>query len=350
MKKIKIFHNYISEKSKPFIIAEMSSNHNQSIDTAIKILEEAKKSGASAVKMQIFNPDLMTINIRSKSFRINNKNKLWGGKYLYDLYKKAYTPWEWYEKILNRAKKLNIIVFSSVFDIHSVHFLEKMNAPCYKISSFENNDYELINKLITLNKPIIISTGLSTLNDQAKLVENFKYKGFDKFVLLKCTSTYPAKIENSNILTIPVMKKIFNCNVGLSDHTLGIGASLAAIAHGASVIEKHFTLSKENNSLDVKFSLDPKEFKILTKYANQVKKSLGKVTFDISTDEKESLLFKRSLYAYKNIKIGEKINKSNVKAIRPGYGISPIYFEILLGMEAKKNIKKGTPLNWNLFK
>ena len=345
---IKLKNKTISSNHSPFIVAEMSGNHNQSKENAFKIVEAAVKSGADAIKLQTYTADTMTLNLKSKDFYISDNNSLWKGQSLSELYSKGSTPWNWHKDIIKYANKKKIICFSTPFDNSSVDFLESLNVPMYKIASFELTDIPLIKKVAKTKKPIIISTGMGSINEIEDAVNTVKQFG-NELILLKCTSTYPAKAKDSNILTIPELKKLFSCEIGLSDHTKGIGTAIAAVSHGACLIEKHFTLDRKLGGIDSKFSLEPNELKSLVIESKQAYKSLGKIFIGPTKSEELSLKYRRSLYCSKDIKKGSKISKNNIKSIRPGYGISPKYYDELLGKKVKKNIAKGTPLNWDLI-
>ncbi|NLY80177.1 MAG: pseudaminic acid synthase [Lysinibacillus sp.] len=331
--------------TKPFIIAEMSGNHNQSLERALEIVEAAAKSGAHAIKIQTYTADTLTLNVETKDFMIQDNESLWKGKSLYELYNEAYTPWEWHKPIFDRAKELGLIAFSTPFDETAVDFLEELDVPLYKIASFENNHLPLIKKVASTGKPMIISTGMATLAELDELVRTAKEAGCKDLVLLKCTSTYPATPENSNILTIPHMKQLFeDVQVGLSDHTLGIGVAVASVALGATVIEKHFTLSRADGGVDAAFSLEPTEMKALVEETERAWLALGKVTYGPTEKEKASLKFRRSKYVSKDIKKDEKFCKENIKIIRPGYGLEPKYWDEVIGKRAVRDFKAGTPL------
>jgi pseudaminic acid synthase len=333
--------------TKPFIIAEMSGNHNQSLERALEIVEAAAKSGAHAIKIQTYTADTLTLNVETKDFMIQDNESLWKGKSLYELYNEAYTPWEWHKPIFDRAKELGLIAFSTPFDETAVDFLEELDVPLYKIASFENNHLPLIKKVASTGKPMIVSTGMATLAELDELVRTVKEAGCKDLVLLKCTSTYPASPENTNILTIPHMKQLFDdVQVGLSDHTMGIGVAVASVALGATVIEKHFTLSRADGGVDSAFSLEPDEMKALVEETERAWLALGKVTYGITDKEKASLKFRRSIYASRDIKAGEPFTKDNIRIVRPGYGIEPKYYEQILGNISKKNISKGTAITW----
>lgn len=337
----------LNSNTKPFIIAEMSGNHNQSLDRALEIVEEAAASGAHALKIQTYTADTMTLNLDNTDFQINDNTSLWAGQNLYQLYQQAYTPWEWHKPIFDRAKELGMIAFSTPFDETAVDFLEELGVPLYKIASFENTDLPLIKKVAATGKPMIVSTGMATLAELDELVHTAKEAGCKDLVLLKCTSTYPATPENTNILTIPHMKQLFeDVQIGLSDHTLGIGVAVASVALGATVIEKHFTLNRADGGVDAAFSMEPAEMKMLVEETERAWGALGKVTYGPTEKEKASLKFRRSIYVSQNIKAGEKFTKDNIKIVRPGYGLEPKYYENILGKVAKKSMIKGTPLSY----
>jgi len=339
----------IGRRHMPFIIAEMSGNHNQSLDRALEIVEAAAIAGAHALKLQTYTPDTMTLDVKEGDFFIDNKDSLWKGKSLYELYEEAHTPWEWHEPIMKRANELGMLCFSTPFDETAVEFLEELNMPTYKIASFENTHLPLIKKVASTGKPMIVSTGMASVSELDETVQAIRDAGCDDFVLLKCTSTYPATPENSNILTIPHMRKLFNCEVGLSDHTMGIGASVAAVAHGATVIEKHFTLNRADGGVDSAFSMEPEEMKHLVAETERAWQSLGDVKYGSSVAEKGSSTFRRSLYIAEDMKRGDVLNEKNLRIIRPGLGLLPKYYYIVLGRKVNKNLKKGTPLNWEVI-
>ena len=350
MKTIKISKLTINEKSRPIIIAEMSANHNNSFEKAISIVEKAAEIGADIIKLQTYRADTMTLNINHKDFIIKDKKSLWFNKKLYDLYSVGSTPWEWHEAIFKKAKEKNIVCISTPFDESAVDFLEKLKVPAYKISSFENTDTILLKKVAKTKKPIILSTGMATISELNESIETIKQEGNDQIILLKCTSTYPAKAKNSNLITIPHMKKLFRCHVGLSDHTIGIGTSVAAAAYGAKIIEKHFTLNKKDGGIDSKFSIEPHEMKLLIKESKQAMNSIGKIKYGPTSDEKKSLQFRRSLYVCKDVQKGELVSKKNIKNIRPGFGLASKNINKVLGKKFGKKVKKGTPLSWTIIK
>jgi N-acetylneuraminate synthase len=347
---IKICDKIIGKDSKPFIIAEMSGNHNQSLERALEIVAAAAATGVDAIKLQTYTPDTMTLNIAEGDFFIDDKNSIWNGRFLYELYAEAHTPWDWHEPIFEKCKELGLIYFSTPFDATSVDFLETLDVPCYKIASFENTDIPLLKKVAKTGKPVIISTGLANLSEIKESVKTLKDNGCNEIVLLKCTSSYPANPENTNILTIWDMKKLFpDCEIGLSDHTMGIGVSVASVALGATVLEKHFTLSRDDGGVDSDFSMEPLEMKQLVIEAERAFQSLGKVTYEITEKEKASLKFKRSLYFSKDLKQGDLITEDNLRVIRPGFGLAPKFYEFLLGKKVNIGIKKGTPACWGLI-
>ena len=334
----------------PFIIAEMSGNHNQSLEKALKIVEEAAKCGVDALKIQTYTADTMTLDISEGEFFIEDKNSLWKGNSLYNLYKQAYTPWDWHKPIFDKCKEQGIIGFSTPFDSTAVDFLESLDMPFYKIASFENTDLPLLKKVAKTGKPVIISTGMANIAEIYEAVKTLKDNGCKEIIILKCTSEYPALPEDANLLTIPHMKQLFpDCEIGLSDHTMGIGVSIAAVALGATVIEKHFTQSRVEGGVDSAFSMEPEEMSSLVREAKVVYKSLGKIYYGISEKEKASLRFRRTLYICEDIKAGEVISIKNMRAIRPGMGLPPKYYDVLLGKKVKQDLKKGTPVSWDLI-
>lgn len=333
----------------PFIIAEMSGNHNQSLERALQIVEAAAKAGAHALKIQTYTADTMTLDIEQGDFFISDNKSLWKGKSLYNLYQQAYTPWEWHKPIFDRCKELGLIGFSTPFDKTAVDFLESLDVPCYKIASFENIDLPLIRKVAATGKPMFISTGMATVAELDEAVRTAREAGCNDLVLLKCTSTYPASPENANILTIPHMRYLFQCQVGLSDHTAGIGVAVASVALGATVIEKHFTLSRADGGVDAAFSLEPAEMRALVIESERAWQALGKVHYGPTEKEKESLKFRRSLYVTHDMKAGDVFTRENIRAIRPGFGLPPKYYDFLLGKKVKRDVTKGTPVSWDML-
>jgi len=350
MHDIKIGNHIIGQGHKPFVIAEMSGNHNQSIERAKEIIKAAADTGAHAIKLQTYTPDTLTINIKKGLFYINDEKSLWHGQTLYDLYKVAYTPWEWHAELFEYALSKNIIAFSSPFDETAVDFLENLNVPAYKIASFENNHLPLLRKVAETGKPVVVSTGLSTVAGIYEAVTTLREAGCKDLILLKCTSSYPSSPANSNLLTIPHMRELFGCHVGLSDHTMGIGVPLAAVALGAVVVEKHFTLRRADGGVDSIFSLEPEELKALVVESERGFQGLGRVSYDILESEKSSLRFKRSVYIVEDVKEGETFTEKNVRIIRPGDGLHPRYLPDILQRNASRAIEKGTPSSWDIIK
>lgn len=342
---INIAGRLVGPHHKPFIIAEMSGNHNQSLERALAIVDAAADAGADAIKLQTYTADTMTL---PGALTIADENSLWKGRELYDLYKEAYTPWEWHQPIFDRAKERGMLAFSSPFDETAVDFLEELGAPVYKIASFENTDHPLLRRVAATGKPVIMSTGAATVQEVAEGVEVLRAAGCRELILLKCTSTYPATPENTNLVTIPHLRALYGLQVGLSDHTMGVGAAVAAVALGATVIEKHFTLRRADGGVDSAFSLEPEELRTLVVESERAWLALGQVQYGVQRAEEKSRLFKRSVYAAKDIKAGEPLTKENIRVIRPGLGLAPKHYDTLLGKAAKQDIKAGTPLNWDL--
>lgn len=349
MSYIQIGHRKIGQGYKPFIIAEMSGNHNQSLERALAIVDAAAKAGVDAVKLQTYTADTMTLDIREGEFFIDDEKNLWQGQSLYDLYKEAYTPWEWHEPIFKRCKEHGLIAFSSPFDETAVDFLEELDVPCYKIASFENVDIPLIQKAASTGKPVIISTGMATLSELDEAVRAAREAGCKDLILLKCTSTYPATPENTNLRTIPHLREMFQCEVGLSDHTMGVGVAVASVALGATVIEKHFTMSRADGGVDAAFSMEPAEMKQLVAETKRAWQSLGGVAYGPTEAEKPSLKHRRSLYIAEDIKAGEVLTRKNVRAIRPGLGLKPKYLPQVLGKRVVRAAKKGEPLTFDML-
>jgi pseudaminic acid synthase len=333
----------------PFIIAEMSGNHNQSLERALEIVDAAAKTGAHALKIQTYTPDTMTLDLDEREFHISDPKSLWAGNSLYKLYGEAYTPWEWHKPIFDRASELGLIAFSTPFDDTAVDFLEGLDVPCYKIASFENTDLPLIRRVAATGKPLIISTGMASIAELDDTVKAAREAGCKDLILLKCTSTYPAAASNTNILTIPHMRELFGCEVGLSDHTMGVGVSVASVALGATVIEKHFTLNRADGGVDSTFSMEPDEMAQLVVESGRAWEALGKVSYGATEAEKKSIVFRRSLYIVQDLKAGDKLTKDNVRAIRPGLGLPTKYFEQVLGSTVKRDVLRGTALQWQLL-
>ena len=345
----KISDKSIGRNHPPFIIAEMSGNHNQSLNRALEIVEAAAKTGVHALKIQTYTPDTMTLDLDEREFHISDPKSLWAGTSLYKLYGQAYTPWEWHQPIFERAAALGMIVFSTPFDGTAVDFLESLNVPCYKIASFENTDLPLIKRVAATGKPMIISTGMASLAELDETVRAAREAGCKDLILLKCTSTYPATPENTNIATIPHLRDMFGCEVGLSDHTMGIGVSVASVALGATVIEKHFTLNRADGGVDSTFSMEPSEMAQLVTETQSAWQALGKVSYGATEAEKKSLQFRRSLYIVQDMKAGELITAENIRAIRPGLGLPTKYLPLVLGKRINQDILVGTALSWDLI-
>ena len=336
-----------NNKQKVFIVAEISANHCQDFNKAVALIKKAKAAGADAVKFQTYRPDTLTIDTDSKYFRI--KHPEWGNQTMYQLYKKAYTPWPWFKRLKKVADDTGIIFFSTVFDKTSVDLLEELEVPMHKISSFELVDLPLIEYVAKTKKPLIMSTGMATEAEINEAVNAAKKSGAREICLLKCTSNYPAEPETMNLKTIPDMKKRYSCSIGLSDHTLGIGVSVAAISLGAKLIEKHFTLSRKDKAADSFFSMEPQELKSLVENIRIAEKALGKISYGLTIADKKNRVFRRSLFVIKDVKKGKVFNEVNVGSIRPSYGLHARELKNILGRMATRSIKKGTPLNWDLI-
>lgn len=338
----------LKKLDKPFIIAEMSGNHNHSLERALAIVDAAAEVGVDALKLQTYTADTMTIDKSDGEFFISDANSLWKGESLYSLYQKAYTPWEWHKAIFERCREKGIIGFSTPFDFTAVDFLEELDCPIYKIASFENIDLPLIKRVARTGKPMIVSTGMASVGELQELVDTARDNGCEDLTLLKCTSSYPATPEGSNLLTIPHMQELFKCNVGLSDHTLGIGAAVASMALGARVIEKHFTLCRADGGVDSAFSMEPAEMAQLVRECNTAVQAMGHVSYEMQEQEKNSLIYRRSLYIVKDMKAGDVLTEENLRSIRPGLGLPPKYYDELLGNKVKCDVKMGTAMKWEL--
>lgn len=346
MLEIKIGNRIIGTNHKPFVIAEMSGNHNQDINRALALVKAAAQSGAHALKLQTYTADTITMDHRGGLFDIKDKDSLWAERNLYELYQEAHTPWEWHKEIFDYANELGMLAFSSPFDETAVDFLEELNVPAYKIASFESNHFPLLKKVAETGKPILISSGTSKINELYESVQYLKECGAKEIIIFKCTSTYPATAKNTNLRTIPVLQSIFeDCVIGLSDHTMGIGASVAAVALGARVIEKHFTLDRSEGGVDSDFSLEPHELKSLVVETERAFLALGNVQLDTQKSEVKSRQFKRSIYISEDIAEGEILTTENIRIIRPGDGLEPKYYEEVIGSKVKSDIKRGTPLH-----
>jgi N-acetylneuraminate synthase len=334
---------------KPFIIAEMSGNHNQSLERALEIVESAARAGADALKIQTYTPDSMTLDLESNEFMISDPQSPWQGKSLFKLYREAHTPRAWHRPILDRCRELGLIGFSTPFDESAVDFLESLGVPCYKIASFENNYLELVRKVASTGKPIIMSTGMASLAELEEAVGAARSAGCKELVLLKCTSSYPSTPEHTNLRTLPSLRALFGCEAGLSDHTGGIGAAVASIALGCTVIEKHFTLSRADGGVDSAFSMEPQEMRALVIETERAWQALGKVMYGPTESEKKSLIYRRSLYIAREIRKGEVLTKDCVRCIRPGLGLPPKFLDLVLGKRINRDARKGTPLTWEMI-
>lgn len=339
----------VGENEKTFIIAEISANHKQSFERAVEIIKAAKESGADAVKLQTYTPDTITLDCDNEYFQIKQET-IWDGTTLHKLYREAYTPWEWQPELKKIAEDMGLICFSSPFDYTSVEFLEKMDVPAYKIASFEINDIPFIEYVASKGKPVIMSTGIATLSDIDEAIKACKRVGNDNVILLKCTSAYPSPLEDINLKTIPNMKDTFDVSVGISDHTLGSSVSIGAVALGATVIEKHLTLKREDGGPDAAFSMEPHEFKEMVDGIRSIEKALGKVTYELTYKQKKSREHSRSLFIVEDIKEGEIFTKDNLKSIRPGFGLETKYISDILGKKCTRDIKRGTPMDWSFIK
>ena len=340
----------IGAHQRPYVIAEMSGNHNQSLDRALAIVDAAAASGADAIKLQTYTAATMTLDIRAPGFVIEDPKSLWAGRQLYALYDEAHTPWDWHAPIMARAAQHGLACFSTPFDDSAVDFLETLSVPAYKIASFECTDLPLIRKVAATGKPMIISTGMATLAEIDDTVRTARAAGCKDLVLLKCTSTYPATPANTNLRTIAVLREAFGCEVGLSDHTMGCGAAIAAVALGATVVEKHFTLARADGGVDATFSLEPAELQMLRVETERAWQAMGGVVFGGSAAEAKSMAFRRSLYVVNDVAAGEPLTHANVRAIRPGFGLPPKYLDTVLGMPAPMAMPRGTPLGWDLLR
>lgn len=346
---IKIAGREIGRHVRPYLIAEMSGNHNRSLDRALAIVDAAAQAGADAIKLQTYTADTMTLDIDAPGFVINDPGSLWHGRQLHDLYDEAHTPWHWHRAIIDRARLKGMECFSTPFDDTAVDFLEGLGVPAYKIASFECTDLALIRRVAGTGKPILMSVGMASLGEINDAVQAARSAGCQQLVLLKCTSTYPATPDNSNIATIPHLREAFGCEVGLSDHTMGCGAAVAAVAFGAAVVEKHFTISRADGGVDSEFSLEPQEFTQLRVETERAWQSIGHVRYGVSQAEVASVQFRRSLYIVRDVAAGQQLTTDDVRAIRPGYGLAPKHLETVLGMRARKAITRGTPVSWELL-
>lgn len=347
MTEVRIADRRIGKGVPPFVIAEMSGNHNGSLERALAIVDAAADSGADAIKIQTYTADTITLDIESGEFRIEDPDSPWDGRSLHSLYEEAYTPWEWHDAIFTRAHERGLIAFSTPFDESAVDFLETLDVPCYKIASFENVHLPLIRKVASTGKPIVMSTGMATAGELDDAVRTAREAGCANLVLLKCTSTYPATPESSNLATIPHMRELFGCEVGLSDHTLGTGVASAAAALGATMIEKHFTLSRSDGGVDSAFSAEPAEMAELVREVGRARASLGAVAYGPGEVERGSMRFRRSLYVAADMKAGEPFTHANLRIVRPGHGLPPKHYSTLLGKHVNQDLPKGTPVSWD---
>lgn len=339
----------IGPDERPYLIAEMSGNHNQSLDRALAIVDAAAASGADAIKLQTYTADTMTLDVRAEGFVIDDRQSLWDGRQLYELYQQAHTPWDWHRPIMERAAQHGLHCFSSPFDETAVDFLDGLGVPAFKIASFENTDLPLIRKVARTGKPMIISTGMASAAEIDEAVRTARDAGCTQLALLKCTSTYPATPENTNLRTIPNMRDTFGCEVGLSDHTMGHGCAVAAVAMGAVLVEKHFTLRRADGGVDSAFSLEPEEFRALRTESERAWLGMGRVTYGGTAAEEKSRAFRRSLYIAKNVKAGETLDRHNLRIVRPGFGLPPKFYDTLLGKRVNRDLAAGTPVSWDLL-
>lgn len=348
MRTIEIGGRTIGQKVRPLIIAEMSGNHNQSLERALAIVDAAANAGAHALKLQTYTADTLTLDVQEGDFHISDSESLWKGESLHRLYQQAHTPWEWHRPIFDRCREHGILCFSTPFDDSAVDFLESLDAPAYKIASFENIHLPLIRKVAGTGKPLIMSTGMASLAELDEAVRTARDAGCLDLILMKCTSSYPASPEHSNLRTIPHLRELFGIEVGLSDHTMGVGAAVAAVALGATVIEKHFTLCRGDGGVDAAFSLEPAELKSLVTETERAWQALGTVSYGPSEKEKSSLMFRRSLYVAHDMRAGDEFTPENLRIVRPGFGLPPKYYELMLGRRITRDAQKGTALSWDL--
>lgn len=339
----------IGPEHRPFVIAEMSGNHNQSLDRALAIVEAAAATGAQCVKLQTYTADTLTLDVRENEFVISDPKSIWKGRSLHDLYTEAHTPWEWHAPIMKRAQELGIICFSSPFDETAVDFLETLDVPAYKIGSFECTHLPLLKKVAATGKPVILSTGMATAAEIDEAVRTLRDNGCQDLVLLKCTSTYPSTPENTNLLTLPHLRTLFGCHTGISDHTLGIGVSVAAVALGATVIEKHFTLDRAEGGVDSSFSMEPAEMKALVIESERAWQALGHVHYGPTQAEKVAVTRRRSIYISQDVPAGQPLTMDSLRIVRPGHGLQPKYLDLVLGRKMKSATPKGTPVTWDLL-
>lgn len=347
--KIMIGDRAVGRGERPYLIAEMSGNHNQSLDRALEIVEAAAESGADAVKLQTYTAETMTLNLRTRDFVIDDPGSLWNGRQLYELYDEAHTPWDWHKPLIDRCTELGMHCFSTPFDFTAVDFLETLDVPCYKIASFENTDLPLIEKVASTGKPMIVSNGMATVSEIGDAVAAARRGGAEEIILLKCTSTYPATPANSNLATIPNLAETFGCEVGLSDHTMGCGVAVASVALGACVIEKHFTLRRADGGVDSAFSMEPHEFRMMREETDRAWQAIGKPTYGGVEAEQGSRIFRRSLYIAEDVRTGDILTERNLRAVRPGFGLPPKFLNVLLGKRVARDLVAGTPADWSML-
>jgi len=345
---MKIGEREIGPGFRPYLIAEMSGNHNRSLERALEIVDAAAASGADAIKLQTYTAETMTLNVDAPGFVIDDPDSLWFGRQLYDLYEEAHTPWDWHAAIIARAASHGMDCFSTPFDDTAVDFLEKLGVPAYKIASFEVIDLPLIRRVARTGKPIILSTGMASVAEIDEAVRTARAEGNDQLILLKCTSTYPATPENTNISTIPNMRETFGLQTGLSDHTMGCGVAVASVALGAVLVEKHFTLRRADGGVDSAFSLEPHEFLQLREEVDRAWQAVGQVTYGGTKAEENSRIYRRSLYIGRDMKAGELLNAETMRIVRPGHGLPPKFYDELLGRTVREDVTAGTPLRWDI--
>jgi pseudaminic acid synthase len=346
---MKIGTREISTDQRPYLVAEMSGNHNQSLERALAIVDAAAAAGADAIKLQTYTAETMTLNLQTTGFVIDDPASLWNGRQLYDLYREAHTPWEWHAPIMQRATRLGLHCFSSPFDDTAVDFLESLHVPAYKIASFELTDLPLVRKVASTRKPMIMSTGMASLSEIDEAVGAARSAGATQIMLLKCTSTYPASPENTHLRTINHLRDAFGCEIGLSDHTMGTGVAVASVAFGATLIEKHFTLLRADGGVDSTFSLEPAEFKRLREESDRAWQSLGGVVYGGTQAEDKSRAFRRSLYIARDVRAGRTLTAADVRVVRPGFGLAPKFYEQVLGRRVRVDARAGTPVSWDLL-
>ncbi|MHC5063812.1 MAG: pseudaminic acid synthase [Planctomycetota bacterium] len=350
MNTIQLGDRLVGAEHAPCIVAELSGNHGGSLDRAMAMVEAAAAAGAHAVKLQTYTADGMTLDLARGEFRINDPASLWAGETLHSLYEKAHTPWAWHEQLFRRCAELNLLCFSSPFDLEAVARLESLNTPCYKIASFENVDLELIRAVAATGKPVIMSTGMASREELREAMDTARSAGCEQIVLLKCTSAYPADPSESNLASIPVLAREFECQVGLSDHTLGLAAPLTAVALGATLIEKHFTLDRGDGDVDAAFSCEPAELASLVRESHRAWQAIGKVHFGPTESERASLQYRRSLYFVTDLRAGDRLQEDHLRSIRPGLGLAPKHLPELLGKILSRDVTRGTPVHWSCLR